>query len=197
MHNALPKTEGLRERNRRQTLQRIAEVGIELFLAKGYDATTLDEIAAAAGISRRTFFYYFRSKDDILLAHLASYADALKATILESASAGEPIDVMRDALVKLSARFESPRTSAIVRVVRETRTLHASRQGRQLQLEQAACDALRELWPAKERRDRLRLVAMASMGLMRLVVDAWIEQDGKRSLAKDIQKAFVSLKAEI
>jgi AcrR family transcriptional regulator len=197
MHNALPKTEGLRERNRRQTLQRIAEVGIELFLAKGYDATTLDEIAAAAGISRRTFFYYFRSKDDILLAHLASYADALKATILESASAGEPIDVMRDALVKLSARFESPRTIAIVRVVRETRTLHASRQGRQLQLEQAACDALRELWPAKERRDRLRLVAMASMGLMRLVVDAWIEQDGKRSLAKDIQKAFLSLKAEI
>src|SRR5437899_1559960 len=95
MQDVLPKTEGLRERNRRQTLQRIAEVGIELFLAKGYDATTLDEIAAAAGISRRTFFYYFRSKDDILLAHLASYADALKATILESASAGEPIDVMR------------------------------------------------------------------------------------------------------
>jgi len=197
MQDVLPKTEGLRERNRRQTLQRIAEVGIELFLAKGYDATTLDEIAAAAGISRRTFFYYFRSKDDILLAHLASYADALKATILESASAGEPIDVMRDALVKLSARFESPRTIAIVRVVRETRTLHASRQGRQLQLEQAACDALRELWPAKERRDRLRLVAMASMALMRLVVDAWIEQDGKRPLAKDIQKAFRDLRAEI
>ena len=197
MQDVLPKTEGLRERNRRQTLQRIAEVGIELFLAKGYDATTLDEIAAAAGISRRTFFYYFRSKDDILLAHLAGYADALRGTILESASAGEPIDVMRDALVKLSARFESPRTIAIVRVIRETRTLHASRQARQLQLEQAACDALRELWPAKERRDRLRLVAMASMALMRLVVDAWIEQDGKRPLAKDIQKAFVNLKAEI
>jgi AcrR family transcriptional regulator len=196
MQDALPKTEGLRERNRRQTLQRIAEVGIELFLAKGYDATTLDEIAAAAGISRRTFFYYFRSKDDILLTHLASYADALKAMILESAS-GEPIDVMRDALVKLSARFESPRTIAIVRLIRETRTLDASRQGRQLQLEQAACDALRELWPAKERRDRLRLVAMASMGLMRLVVDAWLEQDGKRPLAKDIQKAFRDLRAEV
>jgi AcrR family transcriptional regulator len=119
MQDALPKTEGLRERNRRQTLQRIAEVGIELFLAKGYDATTLDEIAAAAGISRRTFFYYFRSKDDILLAHLAGYADALRGTILESASAGEPIDVMRDALVKLSARFESPPALANGPVVRQ------------------------------------------------------------------------------
>ena len=45
MPNVLPKTEGLRERNRRQTLQRIADVGVELFLAKGYEATTLDEIA--------------------------------------------------------------------------------------------------------------------------------------------------------
>jgi len=197
MQDALEKTEGLRERNRRQTLQRIAAVGIELFLAKGYDGTTLDEIAAAAGISRRTFFHYFRSKEDILLAHLAGYADVLKGAILESASAGEPIDVMRDALVKVSTSFESPRTIAIVRLIRQTGTLHASRQGRQLQLEQGACEALRELWPARERRDRLRLVAMASMGLMRLVVDNWIEHDGKRPLAKDIQKAFRDLKAEV
>ncbi len=35
------------------------------FLAKGYQETTLDEIAAAAGISRRTFFYYFKSKNEI------------------------------------------------------------------------------------------------------------------------------------
>ena len=74
-------TEGLRERKRRQTLQRIAEVGLRLFLAKGYEATTLEEIAAAADIARRTFFYYFKSKDGILLAYQAGFADALKAAI--------------------------------------------------------------------------------------------------------------------
>src|SRR5258705_515106 len=87
MQNALPKPAGLREQNRQHTLQRIAEVGIELFLAKGYEATTLDEIAAAAGISRRTFFYYFKSKEDILLTHLEGYADALRASVLKNASA--------------------------------------------------------------------------------------------------------------
>ncbi len=60
--------QGVRERKRRETLQRITDAGIRLFVEKGYEATTLDEIAAAAGISRRTFFYYFKSKDEILLS---------------------------------------------------------------------------------------------------------------------------------
>ena len=60
--------EGWRERKRRETLQRIAEMGLKLFIANGYEATTLEAIAAASGISARTFFYYFKSKEDILLA---------------------------------------------------------------------------------------------------------------------------------
>jgi AcrR family transcriptional regulator len=56
------KNEGLRERKKRETLQRIAETGLKLFIAQGYEGTTLEAIAEAAGISRRTFFYYFKSK---------------------------------------------------------------------------------------------------------------------------------------
>ena len=48
----------LRERKRRLTLDLIAKTGLKLFIENGYEATTLDAIAAAAGISRRTFFYY-------------------------------------------------------------------------------------------------------------------------------------------
>jgi aspartate aminotransferase-like enzyme len=49
-----PPPEGLRERKQRETRQRIAAVALRLFLADGYDSTTLEAIAAAAGISRRT-----------------------------------------------------------------------------------------------------------------------------------------------
>ncbi|MEA1649516.1 TetR/AcrR family transcriptional regulator [Nitrospirillum sp. BR 11164] len=62
------KTEGLRDRKRRETMQRIADTGLKLFMENGFEATTLDAIAAAAGIARRTFFYYFKSKEDVLLA---------------------------------------------------------------------------------------------------------------------------------
>jgi AcrR family transcriptional regulator len=196
MHNALPKPAGLREQNRLHTLQRIAEVGIELFLAKGYEATTLDEIAAAAGISRRTFFYYFKSKEDILLAHLEGYADALRAAVLKNASAGAPFDVVRSALLELSARFQSDRTIATARLVKESKSLRR-KQGNYLQLEEVLHEALCELWPRKERRERLRLVAMASIGTLRLAVDAWLEQEGKRPLTKYVQDAFKNLKEEI
>lgn len=197
MPNVLQKTEGLRERNRRQTLQRIAEVGVELFLAQGYEATTLDEIAAAAGISRRTFFYYFKSKDDILLAHIDGYADALKASVLEHSSDEAPLEVVREALLKLSTRFQLPRTIAIARLIDQSEALRASRHRGYLRREYAVYEALCELWPAKERRDRLRLVAMASIGVLRIAVDTWLEQGGKRPLAKYLLDAFDNLKAEI
>ncbi|MGE0394761.1 MAG: TetR/AcrR family transcriptional regulator, partial [Vicinamibacterales bacterium] len=58
--------EGLRERKHRETRRRIADAGLRLFLDRGYDGTTVDAIAAEAGISRRTFFSYFKSKDEIL-----------------------------------------------------------------------------------------------------------------------------------
>ena len=127
MHDALVQVEGLRERKRRQTLQRIAAVGLELFLAKGYEATTLDDITAAADISRRTFFYYFKSKDDILLAHLVGYARSLKASVLSRSSAGAPIDVAREALLGTTTQFQSPQTLAIARLIQESAVLAPGR----------------------------------------------------------------------
>ena len=196
MRDAPPKLEGLRERKRRETLQRIAEVGLKLFLANGYEATTLDEIAEAAGISRRTFFYYFKSKDEILLAHLGSYADALKASVLENASAAMPLDIARDAMLKLAARIQSSQMLAVARLIRENEALRDRRLARHLQLEQALHEALCALWPGEERRDRLRLVAMVSIGAMRLAGDAWFQEDGKRPLVEYIRDAFENLKAE-
>jgi AcrR family transcriptional regulator len=194
---APPKQEGLRERKRRETLQRISEAALELFLAKGFDATTLDEIAAEAGISRRTFFYYFESKDEILAVYLGDRTAALSALVLESASAGEPVDVVRDALLKLASSIGDRKMMATARLVSESEVLRTRNQGRYLKFEQAVAEALFEIWPTKERRDRLRLVAMASIGALRLAVEAWLEQDGKRPLVKYIEDAFRNLKAEI
>lgn len=57
---------GLRERKKLQTRAAIVEVGLALFQEKGYEATTVEEIAAAVGISPRTFFHYFRVKEDLV-----------------------------------------------------------------------------------------------------------------------------------
>ncbi|UYO56043.1 TetR/AcrR family transcriptional regulator [Rhodopseudomonas palustris] len=191
------KPEGLRERKRRETLQRISDAALELFLNKGFDATTLDEIAEAAGISRRTFFYYFASKDDILTAYLGRRTDELRAAVLQSSSAGEPIDVVCNALLKLASKFGDRKTIATAGLVSGSEFLGTRAQSRYQTFEQGVADALFEIWPKKDRRDGLRLVAMVSIGALRLGVDRWLEHGGKRPLAKYIEDAFRNLKAEI
>lgn len=53
----------------RDIVSRLATAALELFEARGFEATTIDEIARGAGLNRRTFFRYFPAKEDVLFAH--------------------------------------------------------------------------------------------------------------------------------
>src|SRR5580704_3071965 len=86
--------EGLRARKRRETRQRLAETGLRLFLKQGYEATTLDQIAEAAGVSRRTVFHYFDQKEDILLAWKSGLGEAMGAAILAERPDRPPLDLV-------------------------------------------------------------------------------------------------------
>src|SRR4249919_1255514 len=59
---------GLRARKRQETSERLTRAAIALFLERGFEATTLDDIASAADISRRSFFHYFDSKEEVVFA---------------------------------------------------------------------------------------------------------------------------------
>lgn len=64
-------SEGLWSRTRQAAIAEITKVAMDLFLERGFEATTFDDIATAAGISRRSLFRYFGTKEDIVLGHLA------------------------------------------------------------------------------------------------------------------------------
>ncbi|MER6916865.1 TetR family transcriptional regulator [Streptomyces sp. NPDC000594] len=65
--------EGLRERKRRRTRQTISDTAIALFLARGFDAVPVTEIAAAADVSKPTLFRYFPAKEDLVLHRFADH----------------------------------------------------------------------------------------------------------------------------
>jgi AcrR family transcriptional regulator len=189
--------EGLREKKRRETLQRIAETGLKLFVANGYEATTLDAIAEAAGVSRRTIFYYFKSKEEILLAYQSGVGEMIRNAVLQESTERAPLDAVLNALLKLNARFDSKQMIVIDRLLRSTEQLRASKQAKYMQQEQALFEALCQLWPQAKRRNALRVVAMVSIGALRLAIESWVESGGKQSPEKHLRDAFADLKKEI
>lgn len=132
----------LRERKRARTRQALVEAAAELFARRGYEATTVADIAAAADIGTRTFFGHFASKEEVLFPEADQRVAAAVAAIDARGPADRPADVLVRALAHpdvtasddLVGRFAALRLHLI-------RTVPAVR-GRALQLQQ---DAQREI----------------------------------------------------
>src|SRR5262245_53320757 len=75
--------EGLRSRKKARTRLAIEDAALELFDEQGYDATTVDEIAARADVSTTTFFRYFPTKAEVLLSDHGEQLPALHRAIVE------------------------------------------------------------------------------------------------------------------
>ena len=191
---ALEQPQGLRERKRQETFERIIEKGLKLFVKNGYDGTTLETITEAAGISRRTFFYYFKSKEDILLAaHDSGFREALRPAMLDESPDQAPIDAVQKCLIKLASRYETKESVVFDRLMQSTAALRARKEAVFVETEQILLDAMCELWPAPGRRDGLRLVAMVAMGTLRLALEKWKQNDATHPLAYYVRQSFALL----
>jgi AcrR family transcriptional regulator len=173
----------------------ITGAALRLFLKNGYDETTLDDIAAEADIARRTFFGYFKSKEEILHAAIdTGFIAALRTAFVRVDRDERPFDAVRRKLAQLVSRFESKESIAIERLIRSTGALWARKQVIFLRLERNLFDSLRDVW-ADEDENALRLVAMVGIAVMRLGMDTWWNDRGQRSLAAHVREAFATLKS--
>jgi AcrR family transcriptional regulator len=91
------------------TRRRILDAAYELFYRKGFGRVGVDDVAAAAGITKRTLYYHFLSKDDLLAAVLDLHSELALARIRKyedrySGSAGEILDILFAELSRWSAK---------------------------------------------------------------------------------------------
>lgn len=91
----------LRERNKARARAEIASAALRLFGERGFEGVTVDQIVAAAGVSRRTFFRYFETKEDALLADYPELNTRLTESLGLSVS-GDPLDAVRAGLHRLA-----------------------------------------------------------------------------------------------
>jgi AcrR family transcriptional regulator len=85
----------LRESKKRETRQRISDVATAMFFARGFDAVTVEEIAAAAHVSKMTVFNYFARKEDLLFDREDEVKRLLREAIGERPQGQSPIDALR------------------------------------------------------------------------------------------------------
>ncbi|MFD1034791.1 TetR/AcrR family transcriptional regulator [Sphingomonas hankookensis] len=188
---------GLRQRKRDETLRRITDAGMCLFIEKGIDATTVDEIAAAAGISRRTFFHYLPSKDDILLSLQHSMGGLIAERVRHGDSAASPLESIRAAVIATCAEVPADDMVKIDRLMKASPAVQARKQASYVEHERTLFMALRDRWPDPERETGLRLVALLAIGAIRVATEA-LGQDGEeRSLVELLDAAFDALGKEL
>ncbi|MEV2223415.1 TetR family transcriptional regulator [Nocardia vinacea] len=125
----------------------VVDQALRLFAEQGYEATTVDEIAEAAGISRRTFFRQFRSKEDVIFAdHESQLAQAAEFL---AAAQGDPWEAVCAAVVQVFERFTQWREIAErrYRVVRKVPALREREIVTVFRYERLFTDYLRERLP--------------------------------------------------
>ena len=158
-----------------QSRRELAEAAARLFAEQGYDATTVEEIAHAAGISLRTFFRYLGAKeeviDDILEQRIAGFAAALGArppgeTLIESLRAAG-----HDSLAKAL----DDGTVDLFAVVRRTPVLRARWLARCNSYTDMVADSLRSRLPGQNDPVVADLAAGALIGMMITVIDRFAE----------------------
>jgi AcrR family transcriptional regulator len=115
----------LQERKLELVRAEIFNAAWRLFGERGYEETPVADIAAAAGVSRRTFFRYFSSKEDVLVETSDEVAEAMLAAMAERPLDEPPLLAIERALVPvLESRIaNTERLHTIIRLLRESRTL--------------------------------------------------------------------------
>ncbi|RDJ25166.1 TetR family transcriptional regulator [Bosea caraganae] len=188
--------EGLRERKRRQTRERIADAAKTLFLERGFDATTIEEIAAAADVSKRTFFDYFPSKEDVISAWQDRFGEVMAEAVLARPPGESLIKVVEEALIgSVLVSAADPQALALGKLIRETPALRGREQLKYVKLEQKLAEALAARTPDEANRLRTRLLAMIVVGGMRVGGECWHEDgvpEDVEGFARDIFAAIWS-----
>jgi AcrR family transcriptional regulator len=94
----------LREQRRERNAREIQQAAMSLFAARGYDDVTVDDIAREAGISERTFFRYFASKDHVLVAEAGRRIEVIHESLVGQDDSLDAWTALRNAVLDQSAR---------------------------------------------------------------------------------------------
>jgi len=184
---------GLRERKKERTREQLVEAALRLFTQHGYEGTTIDEIVDAVEVSPRTFFRYFQSKEDVLVAWVDEFSNRVHHALATRPLDEEPYTALRSALTEAVTVYETKRTHfiALERFIARTPAVRAQKLEKLGRCSQVMIEALATRLGVDAQCDLApRLLANCAIGILGAAVSLWIAQGGKGSLSEIVDHAF-------
>jgi AcrR family transcriptional regulator len=185
---------GLRERKKQKTRWAIQEHAVRLFAEQGYDATTVEQIAAAAEVSPSTFFRYFKTKEDVVIED--DYDPMIVAAVVGAPPELAPIAAIRHGL---AAAFGQLGPAERQQIRERTRLILAVPALRARTADQLTGSISLLTGPLAQRTGRdpddfeLRVFAGACMGAWIAVLEDWATGDTDEDLAALMDRALAAI----
>lgn len=184
------------ERKRQLVSNELTEAALQLLASRGYDAVTVDEIVAAAGVSRRTFFRYFASKEDVVVQFLADLGAGMRAELAARPGAERPSAALRHAvgagLAACADRSDhAERALRVVRLILRTPALLARFMERQAGWREELAEELARRLGLDAGTDLYpRLAAGMALSAFDTVLRRWSESEGTEDPTALTDRAF-------
>lgn len=188
--------EGRRERKKRETRHALRKAALELTLARGPENVSVEEIADAADVSVRTFFNYFPSKDESLVAWdrelRAEVADVVRSRPAEEA----PLQAIKQAMREtFEGICEIDERALRMRLVREYPSLLPHHLAAHAELERALAAAVADRLGIDADDEYPALVVTCAVAAMRVAVNSWENQGRRPRLGRLLDECFDALAA--
>jgi AcrR family transcriptional regulator len=181
-------------RHRKQDLVRNAiwDAAVDLFVDKGFEHTTVDDIARAAGVSRRSFFRYFSSKNDLMGQGMVTYGTHIAEAIRGCPSSSTPLAVLRTTVRQVAAGAAAyPRVRKIAHVASTSMAAREAQLSRVAELEDRVAGAFRTRFRS---RDDLtpRLLAELTLSILDVTFREWLKQE-RQDILETTEQVFTAL----
>jgi AcrR family transcriptional regulator len=184
---------GLRERKKQQTRAALVEAAARLFAEKGYDKTTVADITAAADVSTRTFFSYFRAKEDVLFAGTDQRLRAI-AEAFDTIQARSPLEAVHRILEHVLAASDDLAGPDRLAIMLAKPELQAQALQRLMAAERLIAEWLQRAYPDRLDYTLSRAMAGALVGALVGAVLGGIERgDSPDRLREGMRRALALL----
>lgn len=193
------KAPSLRDKHKSQTARALRASALKLFATQGYDATTTEEIADKAGVSARTFFRYFPTKESLLYTGEHDWIQSFAEDLPEQPKSLSDLDAMRATIVKNVPRLERRRQSLLlfVRSIASSRTLRGLDGDHQRENTATIAEAVAARRGQRSVDEACILLASIALLVYRRALELWLNGPTNGDLAKIISKEFDIISREL